>query len=139
MTAKKYLLRIKRLDNQIKHRRKSLKDIEQSRLYLHGAVDGERVQTSPNGDSFTNESITFLDMYKDLIDEELRYFAERERIIAQIEGLDSAAHSQLLYMLYVDYAKYPDLLAASLELDKSYDYVRHMHGWALEAFAKKYL
>lgn len=61
----------------------------------------------------------------------------------QIDGIDRSEYAQILRMRYVDGK---NLLQITLELKDpdggqryAYDYIRHMHGWALLEFEKKYL
>ena len=65
-----------------------------------------------------------------------KYLALRDRIIGEIQGLDSAIHITILFKKYVERK---DLGSIAAEMGYSYNYVRHLHREALQLFQKRYL
>lgn len=135
MTAKEYLLQIRRLDYKIRHRKAQYKKIMSARaFYTSPAVDGDRVKASMSGAGFTAQSDKYLDMALDIVRSEQQLIAERFRIIRQIESLGD--HGEVLYLVYVEYK---NLMQAAQVMGYSYSHTRHLHTAALAAFDRKYL
>ncbi|MBQ7564621.1 MAG: hypothetical protein IJT16_11605, partial [Lachnospiraceae bacterium] len=65
-----------------------------------------------------------------------KFEEEKQRIIAEIQGLDKSEHIELLYMRYVNYMSLEEI---SVNMKYSYHRIKHLHGTALQAFYNKYL
>lgn len=135
MTSKQYLRkigkarrRIEKLTLELEERRTRLTSISPPQF-------SERVQSSQQGDRFA-------DMIAALADTDLKrqqliflYEMQRDQIVDEILGLESDLYSELLYRRYV---REQSLERIAADLSYSYDRIRHAHGDALIAFAKKY-
>lgn len=142
MTAKEYLQTIR------KYRRvaQSLAgDIEVIRNEIGGlkavTYDKDRVQVSPS--NRTEELIPKLikteEMYVAAL---IKYRTECAKRIQQIAELDNPDHVEILRLRYIESDKDGHPLSWQTIADTmhwSYSKVTHMHGYALQAFARKYL
>ena len=131
--AKRYLQTLYRYEQRIARLNDEKKSLYHS--YGLGSVDygKDRVRVSPESDaSFTRivEKIADVEIKIDqLID-------ERETIIGQLEGLDNETFKQLLYLRYVKYERFEKIATS---MNYTYQWVRRLHGFALEEFERRYL
>ena len=142
MTAKEYLSKIR----LYKWRAESLqKKCEELRVQAEGlkaiTYDRDRVQTSP-------ENRLEHTMLK-LVDLENKYAAAIAKSHAavqiraqQIQKMDNPLYAEVLALRYVDGLSI-NQVAVEVQIrhpEKTYrdDYIRHVHGWALQAFEKQY-
>lgn len=136
MASKKYLNQIEILDIKIQQ-----KIEERDKLRLLAASAGgfdysrEHVQTS-NTDNIDKKVINYVALEEDVNKMIKKYLALRDRIIGEIQGLDSAIHITILFKKYVERK---DLGSIAAEMGYSYNYVRHLHREALQLFQKRYL
>ena len=98
------------------------------------AYDADKVQVSHDG-----ETMSAVERWTDLeheivqlIDEQID---EKHRIIAEIQALPDERHVQLLNLRYVEMMRFEEI---AVVMGYSYDWVRHVHGDALESFGKMY-
>lgn len=138
MKAKEYLQRLKRLDTVINQKIKELEELRTMSTSV-GGVDysKERVQTSPSGDApYVNTVARMIDLDEE-INREIDEFAdEKHKIINQIQGLKNPDYISLLFKRYVEYKS---LEKICVEMNFSYDYIKHLHGYALRDFEDKIL
>lgn len=135
MTAKQYLwqvrkaqLSIQRLSEEIEERRTAIESTA-------APVLGDRVQTSPS-DHFAAAMAQLLDLDMKRAEEVLDYLILKDHISEQIRSIEPEIYQTVLYKRYIN-AKSLRKIAA--EEAYSYDWIRHVHGDALQAFAKKFL
>lgn len=141
MTAKEYLngVRQKQL-----HCRMLLEKIEELETQASGlraiTYDKDRVQVSPSNtmESVIVKMMEVADEYKAELDE---YKAEVDRVKKQINEMPNQLHAELLRYRYIetDNGRRMSLELISCKMHKSFEWVRHLHGEALQAFAKRYL
>ena len=137
MTAKEYLSRIRNMDDAVRREEDELARLE-AELASIRAVDysRERVQTSGDPEAAFIAAIDrILELQADRMRDRERLITVRSEVIMRLEDMDNAAYSELLYLRYVGGET---LESAASIMGYSYDRVRHMHGEALEEFAKKY-
>lgn len=135
MTSKKYLNQIEILDIKIQQK---IEERDKLRL-LAASTSGfdysrEHVQTS-NTDNIDKKVINYVALEEDINKMIKKYLALRDRIIGEIQGLDSAIHITVLFKKYVERK---DLGSIAAEMGYSYNYVKHLHRKALQVFQKKY-
>lgn len=137
MTPKKYLMQIQKLNVLIDQRLK-----EQEELRYFDGVAGidyakDKVQTSPKGEApYVRAIERIIDLDKEidaLIDE---YVDLKNKIIGEIQTLSKSVYIQILYKKYVEFKR---LEVIAVEMNYSYDYIKHQHGYALQEFGRKYL
>lgn len=137
MKAKEYLQQLRRLDTIINQKNNELADLRMKSRSI-GSVDSskERVQTSPSGDaSFVNIIGRMIDLEEEIKQETKAFVCEKHKIINQIQGLKNADYISLLYKRYVEYKSLGKIAA---EMNFSYDHIKHLHGYALIDFERKY-
>lgn len=134
MTPKEYLMQIHRL-NVLITQRISERDALRHRVGLCGVdYTGDRVQSSSGGDApfvrviektmqLEEEIDTLVDTYVDL----------KNRIIGEIQTVPNLMYMQILYKRYVEYKR---LEVIAVEMNYSYDTIKHAHGRALQAFGR---
>ena len=138
MTAKEYLQQLQRLDTVINQKIKEVRDLR-LKSQSTGSIDysKERVQTSPSGDApFVKLIGRIVDLEAEINAEIDRYVDEKHKIINQIQGLKNADYISLLFKRYVEYKS---LERICVEMNFSYDYIKHLHGYALKDFEDKIL
>ena len=142
MTAKKYL-------SQIQWYRDVLEEIEQNVEELDTKAQGlkaqtydqDRVQVSTK--NLLEEAVIALDAEKALwANVQVEYQKALRLRIKQIKDMDKPIHAELLRLVYVDGLSLR-MATAKIQIahpDRVYgeNYMRQVHGWALDAFDKKY-
>ena len=135
--AKKHLQTLYRYEQRIARLNEQKRSLYGS--YGFGSVDysKDRVRSSPESDaSFTRivEKIADVEIKIDRLVDQL--IDEREVITEQIEGMENEAFKTLLYKRYVKYERFEQI---ATEMNYTYEWVRHLHGYALEEFERRYL
>ena len=135
MKAKEYLQQIELLDEMIDEKQN---EYDSMRILLSspGGIDysQEKVQTSPQ-DSMSKIVSRYIDLQAE-INADIDYFADvKDKVINQIHGLRDIRYVKLLHKKYI---KYKSLELIAVEMRYNYDYMRELHGYALQAFERKY-
>lgn len=135
--AKKHLQTLYRYEQRIARLNEQKRSLYDS--YGFGSVDysKDRVRSSPESDaSFTRtvEKIADVEIKIDRLVDQL--IDERETIIGQLEGLDNETFKELLYLRYVKYERFEKIATS---MNYTYQWIRRLHGFALEEFERKYL
>lgn len=138
MKAKEYLQQLQRLDTVINQK---IKEVHDLRLQAQstGGIDysKERVQTSPSGDvPFVKPICRIIDLEAEINAEIDKFVDEKHKIINQIQGLKNSDYISLLFKRYVEFKS---LERICVEMNFSYDYIKHLHGYALKDFEDKIL
>lgn len=138
MKAKEYLQQLQRLDTVINQK---IKEVHDLRLQAQstGGIDysKERVQTSPSGDApFVKPICRIIDLEAEINAEIDKFVDEKYKIINQIQGLKNSDYIALLFKRYVEYKS---LERICVEMNFSYDYIKHLHGYALKDFEDRIL
>lgn len=136
MTAKQYLsqaIRIRILIRQTKEHIKELEELAGSPPPIR--YDREIVQSSRSGDKMIR---TVIQMEAEerrcnrLIEEYIEKYTE---ITDNIRKIMPGLYSDVLYMRYIEGK---NLARIAKELNYSHEWIRHIHGRALQAFRKKF-
>lgn len=138
MKAKEYLQQLQRLDTVINQK---IKEVHDLRLQAQstGGIDysKERVQTSPSGDvPFVKPICRIIDLEAEINAEIDKFVDEKHKIINQIQGLKNSDYIALLFKRYVEFKS---LERICVEMNFSYDYIKHLHGYALKDFEDRIL
>ena len=128
--AKKYLMEIQKLEEQINQRLEELSSLK-AMYGLKGCGLSEKVQTSKKGDSLENEVIKCVELEKEIKDLIDKFSAKKHKIIGQIHELKDLRYINVLHMRYTRYMSFESI---AVELNYSYDYVRVIHKKALKNF-----
>ena len=96
----------------------------------------ERVQTSLPADApFAKTVDRITDLEKEINREIDKFVDDRHKMINQIQGLQNAKHIEILYKRYVEFKRF-EIIA--VEMDYTYQYIRELHGYALQEFERAY-
>lgn len=138
MKAKEYLQQLQRLDTVINQKIKEVQDLR-VQMQSGGGIDysKERVQSSPSGDApFVKPICKIIDLEAEINAEIDKFVDEKHKIINQIQGLKNSDYISLLFKRY---AEFKSLERICVEMNFSYDYIKHLHGYALKEFEDKIL
>lgn len=138
MKAKEYLQQLQRLDTVINQKIKGVQDLR-VQMQSGGGIDysKERVQSSPSGDApFVKPICKIIDLEAEINAEIDKFVDEKHKIINQIQGLKNSDYISLLFKRYVEFKS---LERICVEMNFSYDYIKHLHGYALKEFEDKIL
>lgn len=138
MQVKEYLQQLQRLDTIINQKIKEVQDLRLKSQSI-GSIDysKEQVQRSPSKDpTFVKLTNKIIDLEAEINAEIDTFVDEKHKIINQIQMLKNADYISLLYKRYVEYKS---LERICVEMNFSYDYIKHLHGYALKDFEDRIL
>lgn len=138
MKAKEYLHQLRRLDTVINQKIKEIQDLRFQTQSIKGIdYSKEKVQTNLSGNTpFVKLIDKIIDLETKINAEIDRFVDEKHKIINQIQGLKNSAYISLLFKRYVEFKS---LERICVEMNFSYDYIKHLHGYALKDFEDKIL
>lgn len=137
MKAKEYLQQLKRLDTLINQKIKELDELRT--MSTVGAVDysKERVQSNPLQDApFVRIVHKMIELEQEINAEIDNFVDTKHLIINQIQTLKNPDYISLLFKRYVEYKS---LEKICVEMNFSYGYIKHLHGYALKDFEETVL
>lgn len=137
MKPKEYLQQVQKLDVMINQ--KIAEKFELRKFDGVSAIDysGDKVQSSPKGDApFTKSVERIIDLEKEIDNMIDQYVDLKHQIINEIQSLSNTTYIDILFKKYVEYKR---LEVIAVEMSYSYQYVRVMHGYALQEFEKTVL
>lgn len=140
MTAKEYLLQLRKLQRNATNKQKEYKRIKESLSFLQGiAYDKDRVQTSPK-DTLSETITSLVDAENEAVAAIAQYIDMYNDCVNKINSLSRYEYVEILSRRYLedDYKK-RRLVSIACDLNYSYERTKHMHGEALQEFSKKYL
>lgn len=131
MNAKAYLNQLRTLEAVIRSRKSQLERLRKERTFLSAvSYDKDRVQSSGNGDVMQG-SDKLIDLEIEIRQRVEECIEMREKIITEISALYNPQYVSLLLYRYVEGMRFERI---AVEMDYSYERIRHMHGEALQAF-----
>lgn len=141
MTAKEYLngVRQKELHCRMLHEK-----IEELYAQAGGlkaiTYDKDRIQVSPEN-RLEELVIRIEEVSAEYAKEIVKCRREVEKITAQIDGMENPLYKEVLRYRYVesDHGRRMSFEKISCLMHKSFDWVRHLHGAALQEFERRYL
>lgn len=134
-SPKEYLMQVKDLDNLIQTNLESITELKSSMLSIGNELKPDKVQSS-NSYDFTDIIAKICDM-EDTTNSYIDSLVElRNKIGNEIRALDNNLHVIILTNHYILGNSLVDI---SDKYNYGRSYVKHAHGWALEAFKEKYL
>lgn len=137
MTAKAYLLQLTRLRHRIRWIKDEIDALRAEAESVRGIrYDKIRVQTSPDPDPLASYFARLEKEEQRLVATMDKYIEIRVNIEQQLADFAPGMYADILYLRY---AEGMTLQQIADEMNYSYDYVRHAHGHALQAFERKYL
>ena len=136
MKAKEHLGNLRCLKIKIDQKKEQLKELELLRGSL-GSLDysKERVQTSVDGNKVENDTLKILLLESEIKDDMIAFEIEKDKMIREIHMLKNADYIRLLFKRYVEFKS---LEKIAVEMNYTYQYVRELHGYALQEFETTY-
>ena len=137
MAARSYLRQVRELDDEIRSRRKQRGEISAAVTAIGSpSYDSEPVQTSKSPDApYARQIERLLDLDKKTAALILQREDARDRILAQIDGLEDSRYRVLLRARYAHCERFE---ACACELSYSLRQTLRLHKRALIAFAAQY-
>ena len=140
MTAKEYLLRLRKLKRQAENKRKQCENIRDHLLFLQGIdYTKDKIQTSAK-DPMSDAMSKLLDLEAETEEAIIKYNDAYDEGVNRINGLSKHEYVEILSKRYLedDYQK-RRFESIACDINYSYDRTIHMHGEALQEFERKYL
>lgn len=140
MTAKQYLGQVHRMRRRAIFLKAAEEDLRTKAEGLRAIVyDKDKVQVSASNklEELMTDIIVTQERYAECINELHREILTIERQISTLPN----QYAEVLRLRYIDYSKNRRLTLAEISktMTISYDRARHLHGTALQTFAKKFL
>lgn len=137
MEAKEYLKQLESLNVKINNKKKELDELRQLAQSTGGFdYSAERVQTSPTSDILEKKVLKYVYLEQEINTEIDQFIDLKHKIINEIHTLTNNTYIKVLFMRYVEFKKLKEI---ANELGWSYQYIRELHGCALQDFGKKFL
>ena len=136
MRVKEYLQQIFKLERHINQRQSQLEELIEYSGYIK-SIDyaNDRVQSSKSSDADFVSTIHKITDLQAEINAKIDALVDiKNTIIQQIQTLDNTIYADILYKRYVECKKLEQI---AVEMNYSYDWVRHKHGKALKYFEKQ--
>lgn len=140
MTAKEYLLDLRKLRRKTDNRVKQCKNIRENLMFLQGIDYGkDKIQTSAK-DQLADTMSKLLDLEAETVELIHKYEERYNEGVKRINSLSRKEYVDILTMRYLE-DDYEKRKFEHIACEINYSYVRtcHMHGEALQEFEKKYL
>lgn len=128
-------MQIEKLDTCINQRQVECDELREMMHSVGGISYDEKVQSSPRADALERRVVKYVEMEQkinNMIDE---FVDLKHEIINQIQSLSDEKHISVLFKRYVQYKSFEQI---AVEMSYSYQYVRELHGCALEEFESSY-
>lgn len=138
MTAKEYLQQLYRLKERVERQKDKLATLKSMLTSIRSPVtsDEKVIGENTSGASFEKivEKIEENEIeLNNLID---NFLYMHDKITGELEELNNNTHEELLYKKYV---QFKSLETIAKEMNYSYNWIRHSHGYALLEFENKIL
>jgi DNA-directed RNA polymerase specialized sigma subunit len=131
--TKRYLSQIYNLNCRIENKKSERDQLRELATSVACFSNTERVQTSVNQDKIGDTVTKIVDLEAEITATIVEYLSKKEEIIKTIESVENANMYNLLYKRYVG-GKTLTIIAD--EMGFSEDYIKHLHGDALNTVRK---
>lgn len=135
MTAKEFLLQVKKKQNEIDEQEEYIQSIRDSLSVAGIRYDKEPIQKTPDPNQRERLLIKLIDQEEILEKMKSELILFKLNVIDMIHCLDDIKHQKVLYGVYI-YLK--TLKDVADDIGYSYDYTRTLHSEALNEFNDKY-
>ena len=137
MTAKEYLMEIKKYRNAKRRLQRKIEELNAD-LYTIGGFDysRDRVQNSMPKDVMSEKVMNLVELQRKYERAVLAYHEELNRRENQIMNMEKQSHRDILSAVYLEGMS---LKEAACNLGYAYHWACHIHGHALLEFTKKYM
>lgn len=140
MTAKEYLLDLRKLKRKLDNKKRQSKNIRENLEFLKGLdYTKDKVQTSSK-DQLGEAMASLLDLEAEVAEKIVQYEKRYDEAVERINGLSKKEYVDILTLRYLeeDHTKRKFEYIAC-KINYSYDRTCHLHGEALQEFERKYL
>ena len=142
MTAKEYLSKIQTYRQTMQVYADRIETLYHDAAGIKAIVyDKDRVQVSP--ENRFEEIMAKIDTEaRKWAAARLKYEKEVQKRVEQIAGMERAEYAEILRLRYIEIGsdgRMMSLEEISCRIHRSYPNIKHLHGWALNAFQRKYL
>lgn len=114
-TAKQYLSRIRKMDIEIKNLQSEADELRSTLSGLRSPSYGERVQTSPVQDKYTDIIYKLQSREKNVLEYISAYSDFRGAVVKEIHQLENPEEGEILYRWFVKFQK-PKEIAADMDI-----------------------
>ena len=131
-TPKEYLRQLKTASIKIEQKEDELERLKAAAESISANNESERVQTTPK-DRVSEDVARIMDLKEEINRDIGELLILKNKIINEIQSLDSPVYIDILYKRYVEYKTLEEI---AVEMSYSYGYIKRIHGHALLAFGK---
>ena len=133
MSAKEYLMQIRRLSDLIASNKRRIEELE---LNIGGirAIDyyGDKVQASPN-DVMADSIARLVDLQQDVIAQTVDLQNKKDAMMSKIRRLDDLRYVNLLTYRYIDCLRWEQI---AVNMNETMRHIFRIHGKALAEFER---
>lgn len=131
-TPKEYLRQLKTASIKIEQKEDELERLKAAAESISANNESERVQTTPK-DRVSEDVARIMDLKEEINRDIEKLLILRNKIINEIQSLDSPVYIDILYKRYVEYKTLEEI---AVEMSYSYRQVLRLHGLALQDFKR---
>lgn len=131
--TKRYLSQVYALNCRIENKKSERDQLRELSTSVSSFANTERVQTSSNQDKMGDTAAKIVDLETEITATIVEYLSKKEEVIKTIESVENINMYNLLYKRYVEGKS---LTSIAEEMGFSEDYVKHLHGDALNIVKK---
>ena len=131
-TPKEYLRQLKTASIKIEQKEDELERLKAAAESISANNESERVQTTPR-DRISEDVACIADLKEEINRDIGELLILKNKIINEIQSLDSPVYIDILYKRYVEYKTLEEI---AVEMSYSYRQVLRLHGLALQDFKR---
>lgn len=131
--TKRYLSQVYALNCRIENKKSERDQLRELATSVSSFANTEIVQTSSNQDKMGDTVAKIVDLETEITATIVEYLSKKEEVIKTIESVENINMYNLLYKRYVEGKP---LTSIAEEMGFSEDYVKHLHGDALNIVKK---
>lgn len=131
-TPKEYLRQLKTASIKIEQKEEELERLKAAAESISANTESERVQTTPR-DRISEDVARIADLKEEINRDIGELLILKNKIINEIQSLDSPVYIDILYKRYVEYKTLEEI---AVEMSYSYRQVLRLHGLALQDFKR---
>lgn len=135
MTTKQYLGQIDRYNKIISNKLSEIYQLKSLACSISVSADNEKIQTSSDKDRLGAAVAKIVDLESEINSTIDSFLKKREKIIMQIDSMESAIYYQVLFSRYIEQETFEKIAE---ETEYSLRQILRIHGRALSEFEKLY-
>lgn len=135
MTAKEYLTKVKRYEEEIDAYLNEIQRLNDMATSITAAAKTDVVQSSGSQQKMADAVTNIVELQEKIKQTVNAYIRHKELVKKQINGISNHTYRLLLWKRYVENKTFEKI---AVDMDYSWRHVIRMHGSALELFTDKY-